>query len=60
MRCPGNGIYDRTGTSDVTTDKTYRERGINPLHGYPTERYVDDAGFIVRSWWDGVDLFVRD
>ena len=47
VRRPGNSIYDRVGLSDMTTDETYRERGINLLHGYLTERYVDDAGFIV-------------
>jgi len=31
----------------MTTDETYRERGINLLHGYLTERYVDNAEFIV-------------
>ncbi len=48
VRRPGSSIYDRIGLSDVTTDETYRERGINLLHGYLTERYVDDAEFIVR------------
>ncbi len=47
VRRPGDSIYDRIGTSDMTTDETYRERGINLLHGYLTERYVDDAEFIV-------------
>ena len=47
VRRPGDSIYDRIGTSDMTTDETYRERGINLLHGYLTERYVDDVEFIV-------------
>jgi threonine dehydrogenase-like Zn-dependent dehydrogenase len=47
VRRPGDRIYDRIGLSDMTTDETYRERGINLLHGYLTERYVDDAEFIV-------------
>ncbi|MEJ7841903.1 MAG: glucose 1-dehydrogenase [Rubrobacter sp.] len=47
VRRPGGSIYDRIGLSDMTTDETYRERGINLLHGYLTERYVDDAEFIV-------------
>ncbi|MBA2713719.1 MAG: glucose 1-dehydrogenase [Rubrobacteraceae bacterium] len=47
VRRPGQSIYDRIGTSDMTTDETYHERGINLLHGYLTERYVDDAEFIV-------------
>jgi threonine dehydrogenase-like Zn-dependent dehydrogenase len=40
-------LYDRIGTSDMSTDKEYFERGINRLHGYLTEYYVDDAEFIV-------------
>ncbi len=48
VRRPGGSIYDRIGASDMTTDETYRERGINLLHGYLTERYVDDAEFIVE------------
>src|SRR5918997_1750115 len=47
VRRPGDSIYDRIGTSDMTTDETYRERGINLLHGYLTERYVDDVESIV-------------
>jgi len=48
VRRPGGSIYDRIGASDMTTDETYRERGINLLHGYLTERYVDDAEFVVK------------
>jgi threonine dehydrogenase-like Zn-dependent dehydrogenase len=47
VRRPGGSVYDRIGTSDMTTDETYYERGINLLHGYLTERYVDDAEYIV-------------
>ncbi len=47
VRRPGGSIYDRIGTYDMTTDETYYERGINLLHGYLTERYVDDAEYIV-------------
>src|SRR3712207_6777452 len=32
----------------MTTDETYYERGINLLHGYLTERYVDDQEYIVK------------
>jgi len=49
VRRPGGSIYDWIGASDMTTDETYRERGINLLHGYLTERYVDDAEFIVKA-----------
>jgi glucose 1-dehydrogenase len=48
VRRPGSSIYDRIDTYDTTTDETYYERGINLLHGYLTERYVDDAEYIVR------------
>lgn len=48
VRRPGKSIYDLIGTNDMTTDDTYYERGINLLHGYLTEFYVDDAEFIVR------------
>ena len=48
VRRPGSSIYDRIGTYDMTTDETYYERGINLLHGYLTERYVDDPEYIVK------------
>jgi threonine dehydrogenase-like Zn-dependent dehydrogenase len=48
VRRPGSSLYDRIGTSDMTTDDTYFERGINLRHGYLTEHYVDDADFIVK------------
>jgi threonine dehydrogenase-like Zn-dependent dehydrogenase len=48
VRRPGHSIYDLIGTSDMTTDDTYYERGINLLHGYLAEFYVDDAEFIVK------------
>jgi threonine dehydrogenase-like Zn-dependent dehydrogenase len=48
VRRPGTSIYDLIGTSDMTTDDTYFERGINLRHGYLTEYYVDDAEFIVK------------
>src|SRR5919206_2063303 len=48
VRRPGKSIYDLIGTNDMTTDDTYFERGINLLHGFLTEYYVDDADFIVK------------
>jgi len=48
VRRPGKSIYDHIGTSDMTTDDVYFERGINLRHGYLTEHYVDDADFIVK------------
>jgi threonine dehydrogenase-like Zn-dependent dehydrogenase len=48
VRRPGTSIYDEIGTSDMTTDDVYFERGINLRHGYLTEYYVDSADFIVK------------
>jgi threonine dehydrogenase-like Zn-dependent dehydrogenase len=48
VRRPGHSIYDLIGTNDMTTDDTYYERGINLLHGYLSEYYVDNADFIVK------------
>jgi threonine dehydrogenase-like Zn-dependent dehydrogenase len=48
VRRPGASIYDLIGTSDMTTDDNYSERGINRKHGYLTEYYVDDAQYIVK------------
>ncbi len=48
VRRPGGSIYDRIGRSDITSEETYFERGINLLHGFLTEYFVDDAEFIVR------------
>ena len=48
VRRPGSSLYDLIGTSDMTTDDTYFERGINLRHGFITEYYVDDAEFIVK------------
>src|SRR6266545_7900724 len=48
VRRPGSSIYDLIGTSDMTTDDIYYERGINLRHGFLTEYYVDDAEYIVK------------
>jgi threonine dehydrogenase-like Zn-dependent dehydrogenase len=48
VRRPGSSIYDQIGRNDITSDKTYYERGINLLHGFLTEKFVDDAEFIVK------------
>lgn len=49
VRRPGGSIYDLIGAYDMTTDTTYYERGINLLHGYLTECYVDDPEYIVKA-----------
>ena len=48
VRRPGGSIYDHIGTSDMTSEETYYERGINLLHGFLTEYYVEDMEFVVR------------
>ena len=46
VRRPGSSIYGQIGLQDFTTDDVYYERGINLLHGYLTEHYVEDARFV--------------
>lgn len=48
VRRPGGSIYDQIGRSDITSEEQYYERGINLLHGYLTEYFVDDEEFVVR------------
>ncbi len=48
VRRPGPTLFDKIGRNDITSSETYYERGINLLHGYMTERFVDDAEFIVK------------
>ena len=48
VRRPGGSIYDKIGTYDMTSEEIYYERGINLLHGFLTQYYVDDEEYIVR------------
>src|SRR6201993_229049 len=48
VRRPGRSIYDLIGTSDMTTDDSYFEHGINLVHGFLTEYAVDSAEFVVK------------
>ncbi len=48
VRRPGGSFYDRIGSPDFTTEDTYFERGINLLHGFLTERYVEQADYLVK------------
>ncbi len=48
VRRPGGSIYDQIGTYDMTSEETYYERGINLLHGYLTEYFVEDEEYIVK------------
>jgi threonine dehydrogenase-like Zn-dependent dehydrogenase len=47
VRRPGRSLYDAIGTQDMTTDDVYYERGINLLHGFLSEYYVDAADHMV-------------
>jgi threonine dehydrogenase-like Zn-dependent dehydrogenase len=46
VRRPGTSIYGKIGLQDFTTDDVYYERGINLLHGYLTEHYVEDSDYV--------------
>src|SRR5881227_1328865 len=46
VRRPGSSIYGKIGLQDFTTDDDYFERGINLLHGYLTEYYVEDHQYV--------------
>ncbi|MEZ6137833.1 MAG: glucose 1-dehydrogenase [Pirellulaceae bacterium] len=48
VRRPGGSIYDQIGTYDMTSEETYYERGINLLHGYLTEEFVESEDYVVR------------
>src|SRR5918911_3211451 len=48
VRRRGHSIYDQIGAYDMTTDDVYYERGVNLLHGFLTEYYVDDPEYIVK------------
>ncbi|HEX3622436.1 MAG TPA: glucose 1-dehydrogenase [Acidimicrobiales bacterium] len=47
VRQAGNSIYDLVGMPDFTTDDSYHEHGINLVHGFLTESYVEDVGRLV-------------
>jgi threonine dehydrogenase-like Zn-dependent dehydrogenase len=46
VRRPGGSIFGQIGLQDFTTDDVYYERGINLLHGYLTEYYVENSDFV--------------
>lgn len=48
VRRPGHSFYDSIGLYDFTTDEIYFERGINLLHGFLTEYYVDKPEYLVK------------
>jgi threonine dehydrogenase-like Zn-dependent dehydrogenase len=48
VRRPGGSIYDKIGTYDMTSEEVYYERGINLLHGFLTEYFVEAEDYIVK------------
>jgi threonine dehydrogenase-like Zn-dependent dehydrogenase len=41
VRMSGQGFYDFLGTPDMSVEECVPERGINGIHGFLTERYLD-------------------
>jgi glucose 1-dehydrogenase len=48
VRRAGTSLYDRIGMPDLTTDDTYLEHGISGVHGFLTEKYVEEPEYLVR------------
>jgi threonine dehydrogenase-like Zn-dependent dehydrogenase len=48
VRRAGTSLYDRIGMPDMTTDDVYFEHGISRVHGFLTERYVEDPEYLIR------------
>jgi threonine dehydrogenase-like Zn-dependent dehydrogenase len=46
VRRPDSSPYGEIGLQDFTTEDVYYERGINLLHGFLTEYYVEDSDFL--------------
>jgi threonine dehydrogenase-like Zn-dependent dehydrogenase len=48
VRRAGSSVYDRIDMPDMTTDDEYFEHGISRVHGFLTERYVEDPRYLIR------------
>jgi len=48
VRRAGSSLYDRIGMPDFTTDDEYWEHGISRVHGFLTERYVEDPEYLIK------------
>jgi threonine dehydrogenase-like Zn-dependent dehydrogenase len=48
VRRAGTSLYDRMGMPDMTTDDTYLEHGISRVHGFLTEKYVEEPEYLIR------------
>ncbi len=47
VRLPGDSIYDDIGMADMTTSEDYYEHGINLVHGFLTEYYVESVDHLI-------------
>ncbi|MCF7803453.1 MAG: glucose 1-dehydrogenase [Candidatus Marinimicrobia bacterium] len=48
VRRPGDSLYDRIGLSDMSSDEEYYERGINRLHGFLAEYFVESENNLAK------------
>jgi threonine dehydrogenase-like Zn-dependent dehydrogenase len=48
VRRAGTSPYDRIDMPDMTTDDEYYEHGISRVHGFLTERYVEEPRYLIR------------
>jgi threonine dehydrogenase-like Zn-dependent dehydrogenase len=48
VRRAGASLYDLIDSPDLTTDEDYFEHGISRVHGFLTERYVEDPRYLIR------------
>ena len=48
VRGHGDTIYDEVERPDFSTADSFREHGINRLHGFLTERYLDEPKNLIR------------
>jgi threonine dehydrogenase-like Zn-dependent dehydrogenase len=47
VRRAGTSPYDRIDMPDMTTDDEYLEHGISRVHGFLTERYVEEPRYLI-------------
>ncbi len=48
VRRAGSSVYDDIDMPDMTTDDEYLEHGISRVHGFLTERYVEEPRYLIR------------
>jgi threonine dehydrogenase-like Zn-dependent dehydrogenase len=48
VRRAGSSVYDLIDSPDLTTDDDYFEHGISRVHGFLTERYVEEPRYLIR------------